>query len=335
MSGHLSLAVGDRSHIPVTRQQAVRAAQAVRFDETDAHRVGIVATEMASNLVKHTHGQGGTMLLRRTARPAPEIELIALDRGPGMADVGESLVDGHSTAGSGGTGLGAVQRLADDFDVYSQPGQGTVVWARLRPGREPAPATGRYVVSGISVPMPGEEVCGDAWGMSLDRATLTLLLVDGLGHGLGASDAARAAVAAGTTQSVGSAAELLTAMHRGTGHTRGAAALVATVDLQTTVVSVAGVGNCAAAILGLDSVRRAASNGGILGHEIRQVRQYQYPWTDGAVLVLHSDGLTTHWSLDRYPGLRRRHPAVLAAVLYRDFQRGHDDATVIAARGIA
>jgi anti-sigma regulatory factor (Ser/Thr protein kinase) len=335
MTSHAALAVTDRSHVSAARLAARRAADSVNFDETDAHRVGIVATELASNLLKHTGALGGSILLRCAATPVPEIELVALDRGPGMADVAHSLVDGHSTAGSVGAGLGAVQRLADEFDVYSVPGQGTVVWVRLRRNREPTRPAGRFTVAGVSVPMAGEEVCGDAWAMAVDRATLTVMVVDGLGHGIHAADAARAGTRAGLAQPYGSAAETLTAMHQATTHTRGAAAVVARLALQPAGVSVAGVGNCTVAIVGSVQVRRAASLGGILGHGVRQAREYQYPWTDGAMLILHSDGLTSHWSLDGYPGLRRRHPAVLAAVLYRDFQRGRDDVTVVAAREVA
>jgi hypothetical protein len=50
---------------------------------------------------------------------------------------------------------------------------------------------------------------------------------------------------------------------------------------------------------------------------------------------MHSDGLTSHWSLDAYPGLRLRHPALVAAVLYRDYQRGRDDVTVVVGKAAA
>ena len=47
---------------------------------------------------------------------------------------------------------------------------------------------------------------------------------------------------------------------------------------------------------------------------------------------MHSDGISARWSLDDYPGLVRRHPGVVAGLLYRDFQRESDDATVIVVR---
>jgi hypothetical protein len=53
------------------------------------------------------------------------------------------------------------------------------------------------------------------------------------------------------------------------------------------------------------------------------------------VLVMYSDGLASHWSLDRLPGLAARHPALLAGVLYRDHSRRRDDVTVVAVQGPA
>ena len=48
---------------------------------------------------------------------------------------------------------------------------------------------------------------------------------------------------------------------------------------------------------------------------------------------MHSDGLSTGTASTRYPGLAVRDPALIAGVLYRDFTRGHDDATVVVAEG--
>jgi hypothetical protein len=53
------------------------------------------------------------------------------------------------------------------------------------------------------------------------------------------------------------------------------------------------------------------------------------------VLIMHTDGLTSHWSLEQSPGLGRRHPTIIAAVLYRDFSRHRDDVTVFVAREAA
>ena len=333
MSPHLPLPVTDQSQVPAARQQARLHAERLGFSETDAHRVGLVATELASNLAKHATA-GGQILLRGIRGVTPAIELIAIDRGPGIQDVTRSLLDGHSTAGSAGTGLGAIRRLSEEFDIYSQPGKGTVVWARLHRDREAASA-GRFAIGGVSVAMPGETVCGDSWMADVDRGRAVVLVVDGLGHGPHAAEAATAATRAASARGQDGASATLSAMHDATRHTRGAAGMVATLDLGTSVVTVAGVGNVAAAIVGVETVRQAVSHGGILGAQAKHFREYHYPWTAGAMLIVHSDGLTSHWSVEGYPGVRGRHPALVAALLYRDFQRGRDDVTVVVGREAA
>lgn len=334
VTSHAVLAVVDRSQVAAARQAAHAVADRAGFTETDAHRVGIVATELASNLVKHA-SQGGQLLIRGRGGSDAEVEMFALDRGPGMPDVSRGMSDGYSTAGSQGTGLGAVKRLADAFDIYSQHGKGTAVLARLRPeGAEPA-RVAAFDVAGVSVAMPGEQVCGDAWGVVIDRGRAVIGVVDGLGHGMFAAAAAAAAMTALASRADGSSLETLTAIHEAVRHTRGAAGTVVSIEPRGTVITVAGVGNVSAAVIADGHIRQAVSLGGILGHEVRQFRQYQYPWPAGALLVMHSDGLVSHWSLDAYPGLRQRHPALVAAVLYRDFQRGRDDVTVVVGKAAA
>ena len=326
--------VVDRSQVAGARQRATAAAEGVGFNETDAHRVGLVATELASNLVKHATA-GGELLVRAQSNPEPEVEVLALDRGPGMGDVSRSLDDGYSTTGSSGTGLGAVRRMAEGFDVYSRPGAGTVITVRLRrAGGQQVPSSA-FEVGGVSVPMPGESVCGDAWMSVHDRGRVIVGVVDGLGHGVYAAEAAKAALEAIEGRPFETSLEYVRTIHEGVRHTRGAAGTVAVLDPRGGVLNMAGIGNVSAAVVGDGTIRQMVSLSGILGHEVRQFRQYQYPWISGGLLVMHSDGLMSRWSLDPYPGLRLRQAVTIAAVLYRDFRRGRDDVTVVVGKEAA
>ena len=161
------------------------------------------------------------------------------------------------------------------------------------------------------------------------------MLADGLGHGHFAAAAANAAIGAADRLGKDGCAKTLATVHDRIRHTRGAAAAVAEVTLARRVMTFAGVGNIAAAIVDNGSIRQAVSHNGTLGHQARVFREYTYPWPEGAMLVMHSDGLTSHWSLTRYPGLSMRHPSLIAAVLYRDYSRGRDDVTVVVAKEAA
>jgi hypothetical protein len=74
------------------------------------------------------------------------------------------------------------------------------------------------------------------------------------------------------------------------------------------------------------------SRNGTAGHIAPKVQEFHYPVPSGAIMVMFSDGLGTHWDLRAYPGLLQRSAAVIAGVLYRDFSRRKDDVTVVVAR---
>lgn len=330
----LSLDIHDLSQIAAARRAVAGVASTHGLDEEDAGRLAIVATELATNLLKH--GGGGELLVGTFEdRTGAGIELVALDKGPGMADVRASTRDGHSTAGSPGTGLGAIVRGSHASDIYSVPGGGTAILARLRSGR-PGNGDGSAMPDHgvVSVAMPGEEACGDAWCRHASPTGLALMVADGLGHGPAAAEASHAAAGAfhRTRRDAPSAA--LTAMHGDLRHTRGAAIAIAELDDDSGEVRYAGVGNIAGTIVARDgTVQRMVSMNGTIGHNARQFRDFRYRLDDGGLIVMASDGLGTGWRLDDYPGLAARHPTLIAAVLYRDFSRGRDDVTVLVARG--
>ncbi len=329
---HRQIRVTEASQPSGARMVARDMAHAVGLDETDSYRAGIVTTELATNLVKYA--TGGEILVRPIDDGAATgIELLAIDRGPGVVDIDNALRDGHSTGGSPGTGLGAVRRLSEVFDIHTTP-RGSIVLSRIYAGRA-CPRPTAFDVGVVSVAVAADEPCGDSWAVRVGDRRVDAFVVDGLGHGLFAAEAARAAVEAWMPERR-AIAEALAVVHDAVRHTRGAAGAIAQIDGDARVMRFAGVGNIAASVLTTNAkTRQAVSHNGTLGHEARTFREFAYPWDRDSLLVVHSDGLTTHWSLDGYPGLARRHPAIVAAVLYRDFSRGRDDVTVLVCREAA
>src|SRR5437763_926986 len=135
------LEVGDDSGVGEARRIAVGIADGLGLNQTNAGRVAIVATELSTNLLKHA--RHGVMLLGMFEdENGAGVECITLDKGPGIAELGAVFRDGYSTAGTSGTGLGAVNRLSDTFDLYSRPGFGSAFLARVNAeGRSSARAS--------------------------------------------------------------------------------------------------------------------------------------------------------------------------------------------------
>ncbi|HZH26476.1 MAG TPA: ATP-binding SpoIIE family protein phosphatase [Azospirillaceae bacterium] len=351
--------VHEQNQVAAARRAAVELAQRAGFTETAAGRVAIVATELATNLVKH--GRGGRLLagLSDVVGDAGNtgVDLIAIDKGPGIADVAAALRDGFSTAGSAGHGLGAVRRQAHAFHIYTHPGAGTAILARLEAGQPPlqrwaahAPDSGDIntpaphpEAGAVCAPKLGEEVCGDDWHVNpmpgpASGIGPTAMVVDGLGHGPQAAEAAAAAVRLFKRYAGHPPAAIMETLHAGLRATRGAAVSIARFDGKRRVVVFCGVGNVAGALVSrtTGNAHRLLTYNGTVGHAVRRIQEVQYPYPDASgrpMIILHSDGISTNWSLDAYPGLATAHPRLIAAVLYRDFSRDRDDAAVLVALG--
>jgi anti-sigma regulatory factor (Ser/Thr protein kinase) len=329
MSG-LAFPVTDPSQVGEARRAAGSLARRLGFKEEEAGKLALVVTEAANNLVKHAR-EGEILLCALEVNGAAGVEVLALDRGPGMDPV-RCLRDGYSTAGTPGTGLGAITRLANVFDIHSAT-SGTALLARVWSGGRAPAETGGAETGAVSVPMAGEEVCGDAWAVQEAPGGRQLFLVaDGLGHGPLAAEAAREAVRLFRANSGLEPGQILQAIHAGLRATRGAAVALAAVDFQAERVCYAGVGNITGTVVSSGETQSMVSHNGIVGHQLYKVQEFAYPFPRGALLVLHSDGMTGRWRLDPYPGLVNRSPSLLAGVLYRDFKRGRDDATVLVTR---
>jgi anti-sigma regulatory factor (Ser/Thr protein kinase) len=304
-------------------------AEEAALSDTECGAVGVVVTELASNLSKY--GSDGRVLLQVLRRRSGRcLEVLAVDSGPGMSDVQRCLRDGFSTRGTPGTGLGAVRRMATEFDIHSIPGAGTVVMARVgaQCGR---PVESGYQWAAVSAPAPNELVCGDAWRVVERDGEIALLVADGLGHGPFAAEAADRAAEVFEASAFDAPGEFVERAHRALSGSRGAALAAAHVA-RNGVVHYAGVGNIAGSLVTSSQSRGMFSQNGTVGLQVHKIKQMAYDWPERALLIMHSDGVSNRWSLDAHEGLIGRHPAVVAAVLLRDFGRGRDDATVVVVR---
>jgi anti-sigma regulatory factor (Ser/Thr protein kinase) len=316
------LRVEDPSAAAGCRAAATALASRLDFPADRGDQLVLAVTEAASNL--HKHASQGSMLLRITrAGEAPGIEMVTIDAGPGLRDAGAAMRDGHSTSGTLGIGLGAIRRLADFCDLYSVAGHGTVLVARFWP----EPRSDSDSCAGLVRPIEGETECGDAFAVEESDGTLTGVLCDGLGHGPLAAIAANEAVHAVLDGPVGDPAAAVARAHSRMSHTRGGA--LAVVQVTGRRVRFCGLGNVAAVILADGTRKSMLSVPGIAGHQARAIRQFEYDAPPGAVIFLHSDGLSSRWSPDNLPGLNSRDPLVAAAALLAEAGTRRDDASVL------
>ena len=328
--------VSDVSVAGEVRRGAGNMAEVLGFDETTRGSLAIVAAEMAKNIAVHArHGEIHVCSLERDG--VHGVELIAIDRGPGMEDVAKCMRDGYSTSGTAGIGLGGISRLSSEFDIYSSRSAGTVVLSRIW-------ATGAKTQNvdasslqwaAVQAPKSGESVCGDAFVIESDGRKATILVADGLGHGPLAHHAAMEATRIFKANRTAPLMRIMDLIHAGLKPTRGAAVSIARCDWDAGRMEFSGVGNVAAVTITEGATRSMAPHNGTMGHAFRKNTPFEYPLGKDSLLIMHSDGLGTHWKLETYAGLAQRHPGVIAGVLYRDYNRGRDDVTVVAVKPAA
>lgn len=323
-----NVVVSDESQVHGAVAATTAAAAEAGLDPRSTARSELLATELATNLVKHAYG--GRLLVTMSGRGV--VQLAAVDRGPGIPDVAASMADGYTTTSSLGGGLGTCQRAATEFDLYSRPGEGTVVLARV--GDTAADSADEIEVGGVITPHPAQSVIGDGYGIAWEGDRMTVAVVDGLGHGAAAAEARQAALDVAGRHTVTDVAVLLRELDAGLRTTRGAAASVAQIDGWARRLTFGGVGNVTGRLFPPSEGRTLLSMPGILGAgtSANSQRLDSADWRDPAVLVLHTDGINGRWRLADYPEAERHHPAILAALIWRDAHRGNDDATVVVIR---
>lgn len=119
--------------IAIARQMAKQLAQEIGFSLADVTKVATAVSELARNIYRYA--QTGRIMIRKRLEEngGPALEVLAVDRGPGIEDVDRALARGYTThERSLGIGLSGIRRLMDSFEIVSEVGVGTAVTVEKR-----------------------------------------------------------------------------------------------------------------------------------------------------------------------------------------------------------
>ena len=329
-----TLTIDDPSRIAEARRAAVLLGQTMGLSPELIAQASLVTSELCTNILKYAE-RGEIWLSSLTANgTAYGLDIVALDRGPGITNLDAAVKDGFSTGGSLGIGLGTMRRAAALFDIYTAPGLSTAVMLRLHEKKVAPPADDGFAVASRMTPIRGEIVSGDSWSCLRFDDSLAVAVVDGLGHGPKAAEAAHAAIESfhRSVRTVGPAKTIEVA-HQALLSTRGAVMAVACIDATAQTLRFAGLGNISAVVHAPGATLRLGSTDGTVGYGVRKARESSVVWEPRSTLIMNTDGLSSRWNLSRHPGLLACHPVLIAAVLHREFARNTDDATVVVAQG--
>lgn len=333
-----TIAIRNASDVSLCRRRAAHLATSLGFPAVQVGEIAILASELAENVVKHGGSHGEMILAEITGLGGRGLEVTCSDTGPGF-DADTAFRDGFSTTGTLGIGLGAVARLADVCDVSVPPGGvgARVVARKWLPAAtiivpEPATATS-FEVGARSRPLPGHKVNGDAYAVRFLGADVALAaVIDGLGHGVEAHEAAIAARELIESEPNLDLEALFINLDRRLRRTRGAVIAIARIDPCAGRLRFVGVGNIEAVLFAASGAQQLVCTGGIVGHTMRTPHVFEHPWTPESALVLCSDGIRSAWRMDLDHALFDGHPDVLANVVLSGYARETDDATVLGIR---
>ena len=349
--------VKDQSFVGATRRSIRALAEQVGLSDKALSRLDIITTELATNLVKHAQGKGEIFVFEGSGSE-PMLHLLCIDNGIGIKNIDEVLLDGVSTRGTLGCGLGAIQRQSDYFEISSELGKGTVVHCAVSQSSQSsllnqnvplnrraqvnrnAPAikispndhnsqTNNLEIMAISVPRPGEQNCGDGFAAFHTEEHSSLFVVDGLGHGDEAAKAAALAVATFSKDPFVDSVTIAQAIHGQLAGTRGAAMALIQIDYLKNQVSFVGVGNISCRIHTRFASKGCVSSPGIVGSKMGSLKQYDYDWGPDARLLAYSDGIKSSAQLGE---LLAKSAVLAAGEIYRDYNRATDDTTVVVAK---
>jgi anti-sigma regulatory factor (Ser/Thr protein kinase)/serine/threonine protein phosphatase PrpC len=321
--------------VGTARQSAKAMAQALGLDEREREEVAIAVSELASNLLKHAgHGRLALTPLREGKRPGIQIESV--DNGPGIKHVEQAITDGFSAVGSLGCGLGAINRLMDELDITSPQhgGRGTrIVCRRWRsvntPGVMPCPLD----VGVATRPHPAMSVNGDAFVVQKSNESILVGVIDGLGHGQLAHQAAQAARLYVENHFDRPLNAIFLGVARACRGTHGVVMALARFDWARGRLTFGSVGNVECRVFGCSQPVNFIVRRGVIGLNAPNPVVTEHIWESSQVMVLHSDGLVTHWRSEDFPHLQEASATVAAQQLLHRLARDDDDATVVVVKG--
>jgi anti-sigma regulatory factor (Ser/Thr protein kinase) len=318
----------DEGSVSQARERVRALGRAQGLPAQEVERLAIVASELARNQLVHARG-GAVAVLPVTRGGVPGVEVIAADKGPGIADPTAALSGLGSAVGSLGAGLSSVLRQADEVDFDVRWGEGTCVRARKYATAPPY----RSEVGVLGRAYPGERLSGDHALWIWSEGALVAGVVDGLGHGIDAREAADRAMELMRERPLLAPEPMLEHIDTGLRGTRGAALGIVRLERQSRSLTQACVGNIATLVCRPGEVHAMSCNPGVLGISQQRPRSVRgESWLrPGELLVMHTDGLSTRTTVEDAV-LLRRHPLVVAHELMRRFSKSHDDALVLVAR---
>lgn len=320
----------------MTAQKEVKSlAKEIGFNKREIDELILVTSELISNLVKHAR-RGKITLVPLFKGRNKGIQIESIDEGKGIPDVKKAISDGYSTAESLGSGLGAVNRIMDELEIISPyKGKGTyIITKKWLAEKSPHPVAICPLEFGAATqPCPGSHFNGDSFVIIRNNKIAVLAVIDGLGHGQFAHKAAQAArnyIERHYTQPI---MNLFKGVERACSSTRGVVMAIARFEWINKRMIFGSIGNIGVRVFRSPGPMNFVIRRGVIGLNAPNPVITEHEWEPEYIMILHSDGLKTHWGWRDFSPIVYKSATAIAHHLLHKFARGDDDATVLVVKG--
>ena len=322
------------SNVADVRDKIHRLCEEYGFSPDSLGKIDLISTEIATNLIKHD-AVNGKIRYRITDADTgyPVLELISEDGGPGIDSPEDAVQDGYTSVhGSMGVGLGSIKRLSDAFEMETSS-SGTTISIRKKSTENQINTKSNLRISVLTRPHPLENVCGDGYVIKRFHRGACIAVIDGLGHGIHARNAAACAekYIADTFSPEQPLGSLLNGLGNTLRRTRGAVASICVIDEVKGEMRYAGVGDVTIHVYPKEDQISFLNVPGILGMHQAKINLQRNKWQSGrTVIVMHSDGISS--SIKSEDVMRDVPPVEIAHAIMREYWGKNDDATVVVVR---
>ena len=325
-----TLPILDAASVSAAREKVREVARAQGMNEEQVGGLAIAVSELGTNHLAHAR-DGEIAILPIERGETRGVEIVAVDRGPGIADPTAAL-EGLVVSPAGlGAGLRAAVAFADEVDFDVRLLEGTCI--RLRKFAQRAGRRREVAIFGrpcIEYPASGDDAA-----FFRTPGGLVLTIADGLGHGVEAREASSRAMQVVAAMRDRSPSAILAASDEALLGTRGAVMAVAELDETAGVLRHACVGNVATRVCSARASHTFGGSSFVLGargNRRRAISEEAHDLGPGDVVIMTSDGVRSAMRVEGVDAdVLRHHPLVVAHHVMRSFAREGDDVTILVA----
>jgi len=326
-----------------TRRYVVEESKKLGFNSTELGEISIVINELCTNFIKHEAVEGTLIFKTLIETDKIGIEIIAQDKGPGIQDVDEVIKNGVSSKGTMGGGVGAIKRLMDSFEIYSNYSSleskhpdlapiGTMIIIKKWIHNNLKLKENDIKFSILSRPHPGLGVNGDYYYIKKLKDRYIFAVIDGLGHGAEANLASKLVSEIINENTHKAIEDIFISVNNGILATRGAVAGIILIDTDKKEFQYSAVGNIEFRYILNGTTQRLICTNGILGtYYSNGIRVHKKIYEKGTVITMCTDGIMNKWDFTSYLDIDLTNPSVFANSILKDFGKDNDDATILVA----